>query len=187
VPVAGNGTYTSQPFTPTAAGTYRWLARYSGDANNFPATTICADPAEAVVVTQPGLATPTLTTTASPGGTVALGTALTDTATLAGGVNPTGTISFNLYGPDNATCSGPPVFTGTEPVGGNGTYTSDPFTPTAVGTYRWTASYSGDAANRPVATACGDPAETVTVTGGPTQFVPTLTTTASPGVVLGVR
>ena len=32
-PVAG-GPVTSGPFTPTAPGVYRWLAAYSGDANN---------------------------------------------------------------------------------------------------------------------------------------------------------
>jgi uncharacterized repeat protein (TIGR01451 family) len=181
--VMGNGTYTSDPFTPTQAGTYQWIATYSGDANNFPAQTICSDPAETVVVV-PGLITPTLTTTASPGGPP--GTVLTDTATLGGGVLPTGTITFRLHGPDDATCSAPPVATSTLPVGGNGAYTSDPFTATAPGTYRWVASYSGDVAHNPVSTACGDPAETVTITpdgGGPAT--PTLTTQASAGGPVG--
>ncbi len=42
VPVgAGNGNYTSLPFSPTVAGTYRWTAAYSGDANNLPALGAC--------------------------------------------------------------------------------------------------------------------------------------------------
>lgn len=42
VTVNGNGTYTSTPsFTPTTAGTYRWIANYSGDANNAPTANAC--------------------------------------------------------------------------------------------------------------------------------------------------
>jgi hypothetical protein len=49
-------------------------------------------------------------------------------------------------------------------VTGNGSYaTPAGFTPTAAGTYWWTASYSGDTANNPAATACGD--ESVTIVG----------------------
>ena len=44
--VAGNGSYTSDAFTTLAAGTYRWVAAYSGDAGNNPVTTLCNDPAE---------------------------------------------------------------------------------------------------------------------------------------------
>jgi hypothetical protein len=49
--VAGNNFYTSETFRPSAPGSYQWVASYSGDANNQPATTICADPSGAVVVT----------------------------------------------------------------------------------------------------------------------------------------
>jgi hypothetical protein len=49
--VWGNGQYTSDAFTPGVAGTYQWLARYSGDANNWAAGSICADAAHAVVAT----------------------------------------------------------------------------------------------------------------------------------------
>jgi hypothetical protein len=189
VPVNGNGQYQSGSFSPTVVGTYRWRATYSGDANNLgEGPTPCLDPAETVDVTSvgpgPGPTTPTLTTTASPG--VAVGGVVSDTATLAGGNNPTGTITFSLFGPADATCAGPPVFTSTVPVNGNGQYQSGPFTPTTAGTYRWQATYSGDANNNPVGpTACGDPAETVVVTAAPGPTTPTLTTTASPGVAVG--
>ena len=39
------------------------------------------------------------------------------------------------------------MFTTTKAVNGNGAYTSAAFTPTLVGTYRWVASYGGDANN----------------------------------------
>jgi hypothetical protein len=160
-PVVGNGSYTSASFTPTVVGTYRWIAAYSGDANNPPVATACNDANEDVVVS--AVAPVTLTARASPD--VKLGGQVSDTATLANGVNPTGTITFRLFGPGNATCTGTATFTSTKPVSGNGSYTSAPFTPSVVGTYRWIAAYSGDANNSPVSTVCNAPGQTVRVTG----------------------
>src|SRR5437764_14322393 len=119
-------------------------------------------------------ATPQLATQASAGGFPA-GLAIFDVATLGQGQNPTGAITFNLFGPDNATCSGTPIFTSTKTVAGNGNYTSDSFTTNAAGTYRWVASYSGDANNTPVTSTCSDPAESVSVA----KKTPTLSTQAS--------
>jgi len=108
---------------------------------------------------------------------ITLGQQTSDTATLSNGFGQTGTITFRLFGPNNATCAGAPVFTSIQAVGGNNTYSSTPFTPTAAGTYNWTASYSGDANNPPTTTACGDPNESVTVNPVPT---PTPSPTATP-------
>src|SRR3989442_3622613 len=59
-PVSGNADYTSSSFTAIQAGTYRWIASYSGDLNNNAAgPTACADAAEAVEVTK---ASPALST-----------------------------------------------------------------------------------------------------------------------------
>ncbi|MCA1656853.1 MAG: hypothetical protein LC713_03940 [Actinobacteria bacterium] len=77
VNIAGNGSYVSAPFFASSAGTYKWRARYSGDAINQPFTSPCDDPDEVTVVTQ---ASPVLTTNATASGL--LGTAITDTATL---------------------------------------------------------------------------------------------------------
>ncbi|HEX6596155.1 MAG TPA: hypothetical protein VF045_04420, partial [Acidimicrobiales bacterium] len=104
-------------------------------------------------------ATPVLSTTASPNAPV--GANIFDVASLGLGDNPTGTITFRLYGPDDATCAGPPIFTSTKPVAGNGTYNSDSYQTVSAGTYQWVASYSGDANNDAVSTACADPNEQV--------------------------
>ncbi len=48
-------------------------------------------------------------------------------------------------------------------MNGNGNYNSGNFTPAAVGTYYWTAAYSGDANNLPATTFCGDPGESSVV------------------------
>jgi sugar lactone lactonase YvrE len=169
VGVGGNGTYsTPVGYKPAAAGVYEWVAFYSGDGNNTPASGNCGD--EQVTISQ---SAPTLTTTPNPSRTV-IGTVLQDTATLANGFAPTGQITFTLYqGPD---CSGSPVATEKVTVNGNGAYgTANGFQAIAPGTYQWTASYSGDANNSPVGSPCGEEQVTVTSVG-----TPTLTTTPSP-------
>jgi hypothetical protein len=153
------GDYQSAAFTPTAAGTYHLVASYSGDANNAGTATSCGDSAETVVVTQ---ADPAITTSASPV-SVRSGGAVGDTAVLSGGSNPQGTITFRLYGTDDSACTAAPVFVGQQNVNGNGSYASPTPTPEAPGTYRWVATYSGDANNAGAATSCGDHGETVVV------------------------
>jgi hypothetical protein len=102
----------------------------------------------------------TAITTAATSGTV--GDEISDTATLAGATEGAGgTITFNLYGPSaTPDCSTDPVFTSTVDVSGNGDYVSGGFTPSAAGSYYWTASYSGDDANFPSAGECGADGET---------------------------
>ena len=175
VALAGS-TATSGGFVPTAPGTYRWTAVYSGDALNESVTSACNAPNESVVISR---ATPTISTQASPGGPP--GTALTDTATVSGGFNPTGSVVFRLYGPNDATCAGAPVFTSTVALAG-GTATSGPFTPTVPGIYRWTAVYGGDANDEPATSACNAPNESATIG----RATPTISTQASPGGLLGV-
>lgn len=53
IPVGGNGNYNSGIYSPTQAGTHRWVALYSGDGNNDPALSPCNAPNESVVVTLP--------------------------------------------------------------------------------------------------------------------------------------
>lgn len=166
--VNGNGVYNSDRFTPSVSGVYRWVAVYSGDANNRPAgPTRCGGRSEQVTVTL--AADPQLTSSAS--GAVTLGGAIYDTAHLSGGVGPTGTITFRLYQSANGTCRGDPVFTSVATVSGNGDYTSQSFTPATAGVYRWIDDYSGDAGNKPAGpTGCGDSAEFAIVR--PTNIVP---------------
>lgn len=110
-----------------------------------------------------------------------LGGPVLDTATLSGGSSPTGTITFKAFGPNDASCSGPVAFTSAVAVSGNGSYTSAPFTPGAVGTYRWTADYSGDAGNAPSSSPCNAPNESVAVN----PFVPPPCTQTLTGDVVG--
>jgi uncharacterized repeat protein (TIGR01451 family) len=160
VPVTRAGNYTSPPVTPTDAGTYRWVATYSGDPTHTPAATGCGDAGESADLSK---ATPAITTSVSAA-SVAFGHTVGDAAVLTGAVRPTGTITFRLYGPDDATCSRAPVFVADQHVGVGSDSTPSPTpTPELAGTYRWVATYSGDANNAGASTTCGDRAETFVV------------------------
>ncbi len=163
-------TATSNPFTPTQPGTYRWIASFTGDANNLPVAGACNAPNESTVVNR---AATTIETSAPSSIVLGFGT-LYDSARVYGRVDPQpgAMIDFRLYGPDDATCAGTPVF---ESLGvpysvAGGPENSAEFEPTQAGTYRWIASYSGDANNAPVAGACNDAGETSIV--DPAPFAP---------------
>jgi hypothetical protein len=162
----------SAPYTTTAVGTYRWVATYTGDADNASVSSGCQD--EQVVIGQ--AQTAVVTTVPSPGGPV--GTPIGDTATVSGGFAPTGTVTFALFPPGDATCAGPPVFTSTNALTG-GIASSDPFPTAAVGTYRWIATYGGDANNAAAGSGCQ--VEPVTTT----QAAPAIATTPSAGGPVG--
>src|SRR5262249_34165062 len=138
--VNGNGTYmasTTLPTTGMVAGTYTWTALYEGEAQNNAAAGNGLGAEETGV----NPASPTLVTKATAAlrrGTTA--PTLTDTALLSGGSFPTGSIVFTLTGPGGF------MFTQTDTVNGNGTYTATatlPTTGTVAGTYTWTAIYEG--------------------------------------------
>jgi uncharacterized repeat protein (TIGR01451 family) len=175
ITVHGDGTYGPVSFTPASAGTYRWIASYSGDAKNAATAGACNADGENDTVNK---LSPTVVTHASA--TVQVGGQITDTATLAGGFNPTGTITFRLYGPNDATCA-TVIATRTRPVAGNGDYVSNPFTTATAGTYRWIANYGGDANNDATANVCNATNESVVIT----QAHPTIATLATEGGAQG--
>ena len=172
----GDGPYGPTSVTPTTAGTYYWIASYTGDLpNTKSATTACGDTGETSTLPP---ATPAISTTATAG-PVVVTTALDDTAHLSGtvpepgGVTPAkGTITFTLYGPELSTsvCS-TTLATRVVNVSGNGDYVASSgstgtgsLTPIVPGIYNWIAVYSGDLPNDPgVSTACGDANESTTV------------------------
>gem|GEM_PF-2912953 len=127
---------------------------------------------------------PSITTFASPD--VQLGGQLTDQARVTGLVNPiaTATVTFRLFPPSDTVCTGTPVFVNPQTVtlsGTTATATSAAFTPTVAGTYRWTATYDGDANNLPVAGLCNDANENRSVTPPPPPPPPPVVCTPPPG------
>jgi hypothetical protein len=166
----GVASVTSANYTPTAAGSYYWIASYSGDNNNVTVAGDCGDSGETSTVTK---AAPDITTLADASATLPAGT-LSDTASLSGlTTDATGTVIFRLYGPDATpgapTCDVGSLAFSSTPIAivnnGDGTATAESpdFTPTASGTYFWIASYSGDANNADVSGDCGDANETSVV------------------------
>ena len=122
--------------------------------------------------------TPTLSQSSTATRTAGVGT-VTDVVTVSAGTAAgTGSLTVRLWA--DAACT---VAVGT-PVtltvaGADGvSYSAAVPTPTAAGTYFWTAAYSGDADDDPAASVCGAPGSTVVVTPGPAAA---LTFTTQPG------
>jgi len=179
--VSTNGPFASGSFgPPLVAGTYQWVAVFSGDANNNSASSGCGS--EPVKIT----ASPTIVTTPSET-SGSLGDLLNDTADLEGGSNfdGNGEITFNLYGPNDPTCQGEPAYTETVPADHNGSdYATSNSTVTAdeAGTWNWTASFFGDDNNNPVSSGCGE--ESVVITASPTIVTTPSETSGSVGDLL---
>ncbi|HEY3183545.1 MAG TPA: hypothetical protein VGJ77_11955 [Gaiellaceae bacterium] len=105
-----------------------------------------------------------LTTTATA--SVTVGNPISDTAHLTAGPGAGGTITFHLFASlDDCNAGTNEINTGLSPVtvNGPGDYNSGNYTPTATGTYYWTAAYSGDPNNDSSSTACGDANESSVV------------------------
>ena len=180
-PVAVSNTTPTVPSgaaTVTAAGDYCWSAHFHSTTTGVPDSNDNGEN-ECFTVTP---VTPALPTTAGPD--VVLGNPVTDSADLSGtsnqpgtpAINPTtagapagGTITFTLVKNDCTTLA---TGTGTNPqsvpVNGNGTYGPVNFTPDAVGTYHWKATYTpatGDPNNLTSTfnSDCSDTSETVVV------------------------
>jgi hypothetical protein len=136
----GSGHATSDSYTPALAGTYYFLAVYSGDANYNGSQS--GNTAEPLVVNPlvPGK-TASSTATLLSATTITVGDNITDTATVTGtGVTPTGTVIFKVS-PDGVTFT---AFGATKTLNGSGHATSDSYTPALAGTYYFLAVYSGD-------------------------------------------
>jgi sugar lactone lactonase YvrE len=151
-------------FAADANGAATPIANIVGAATTF-------EQPEGVAIAGPSLASSATVTTAVSNAAIGTFTPTSDTATIAGGTSPTGSLVFKLFGPGDPTCSAAPAYTSPlVNVNGDGQYPSPAFTPTQQGTYSWQVLYSGDANNAAVTTACGDPAETVTVGFNPNGY-----------------
>src|SRR5205823_3835243 len=154
VAVDGNGEYaTPHGASPTQAGTYYWVATYSGEANNKEAVSGCAEERG-----KHGSAPPTIETVKEPAaGTV--GETFKDTAKLTDQFHARtgGTVSFYLFNDTASAASDTLPYTTLfrSAVDGNGEYaTPHGASPTQAGTYYWVATYSGEANNKEAVSGC---------------------------------
>ena len=150
-----SGSATSADYTPLAAGTYYFQARYFGDGNYNAANSGATDEPLSVSV-----ATPTVTTLLNAT-SITLSQGVHDTATVAGlgGSFPAPSGSVTFY----VSTDGGNTFT---PFGGSvslvsGSATSVDYTPLTAGNYYFQARYSGD--NNYNAASSGVTAEPLTV------------------------
>jgi hypothetical protein len=125
VPVSGDGVYTSPTYTPSVAGTYRWVIIYGGDTNHTLGYTIC----QPVVVGSP----PSVTSSAAA--TLVAGASGNFTITTAAGspaattLSAAGTLPVGVTFTDNG--DGTATFHGTPGAQTGGSY---PITITAANT-----------------------------------------------------
>jgi hypothetical protein len=130
-------------------------------------------PSTPIIVTEP----PPITQVNSATASVTIGDPISDTATLSNATSDAGgTITFHLYSDADCTFE---LSTDLSPasVNGSGNYNSGDVTPTEVGTYYWTGTYSGDANNLSTSTSCGNAGETSVVSSAPTTIAAAQTLT----------
>ena len=147
VPVAGNGTFSSDPLVARQPGTYSFGASYSGDAANQGATDPC-DPSGPVV--QVYRRTPQV----KPRARLTEGNQISIRAHLSAAASPSGVINFRLYRPGDKQCKRKPAFSGGVTVKSNGNYLLAQYFATKPGVYRLSVGYSGDQRNRPYKPTC---------------------------------
>ena len=153
MPVNGEGTYSmpaGSGFQPDMAGTWQWIAVYSGDATNGYSSSGCGN----APVTVQASSTSSIAVSQNSATSVVGAGILVDSATLSGGFNPTGTVTFYLFDPAQTSSATPDPgsyrFAYQIPVNGDGTYSipaDSGFVPDKVGTWQWIAVYSGDTNN----------------------------------------
>ncbi|MFC7725514.1 hypothetical protein ACFQW6_10375 [Nocardioides sp. GCM10028917] len=167
VAVNGNGTYdTPNPqFTPTSAGTYHWVAVYSGNDPNTNGTThnaACGDVNEDVVVTSVKSSMSTAQTWVP-----------NDSATItapAGSGSLAGKVTFTLY--NTSDCTGAVLYGPVDravdgPVAGVTVETSNATDVTASGAFSWSVSYdSTNAAQEDIPASCHETSALTIANGG---------------------
>lgn len=137
------------PVALLVAGTHSHRFSYSGDANNNAVSSVCN-------VLPVAKATPVLNGTFDTGDKP-ITTLANGTVTISGGINTTGTITLTLHRPDDPDCTGAPFGSfGNTVTPNDPSTTTVSFNPNATGTYRWKATYSGDANNNAVTIPCGN-------------------------------
>ena len=144
---SGSGTAQSSSQTFSTAGSYSWIAVYSGDTNNNGVTS--GSTVEPLTV---GLASPSISTQL-PWKSALVGQSAYDTATLSGATsNAGGTVTYYYY--SNIGCSAPGTLVSTVTVAKGIVPNSATVPFNTAGKYSWNAVYSGDANNNGATSAC---------------------------------
>jgi LPXTG-site transpeptidase (sortase) family protein len=177
---SGKGTFTTAAFKPSKPGWYVYQEVVPGDAGTIGLTTPCNVASERFQVqVQPKVVTTVSSQTTAPGASV------TDTVKVSGLLGEHATVQAALYGPFGSTkaivCTGTPVWTGTIDVPADGTYTTQPFTPTVAGYYTYHETIAAAGFVRAAKTTCADTAETTVLPGKPSIVTQVSNQNVAPG------
>ena len=170
--VSGDGTYGPASYTPTAAGTYDWIATYSGDPpNTLGVASLCGDEASVIIQLQPTM-------------TTAQRFRPNDSATVtvtSGAGNLAGTIRFQLFVNDSG-CAGTAVYdsgeiditTGTGTGLSRTVSTSNTTEYVTTGTtFSWLVTYtSTNSGQKNVTATCNAENSSITIDNGGTFNTP---------------
>jgi hypothetical protein len=165
--INANGSYGSGSFTPSGtapqiAGTYEWVASFSGDGNNTAASTKCGDNGEQSLVKKRATTVPT--------GQKIVISDFAKVASAAG--TPTGTVNFQLYREPSSNCTANKIYdSGPVTLNANGLANTDdapngkPPTLSTNNTYSWLVAYTPTSGSGFLAStsACGT--EQLTISG----------------------
>lgn len=162
----GDGEYVTDPVTLTTPGYYTYREWIDESETVAAAATACAEVAETTVVR----GTPAITTQISAQETTP-GAQVTDSVVVSGLGTLAATVNVELWGPyptrEAISCEGTPFWTGTMPVNGDGTYTTEPVTLGAAGYYTYRESIAEGEAFAAVVTACAEVSETTIARAAP--------------------
>ena len=147
VKVAGNGTFSSDPFVPPRPGRYSFVASYSGDGANQATSEPCDSKSQVIRVLKRA-------PKVKPRAQLIGRKRISIRARLSGGASPSGVISFRLYLPGDRKCRGKAAFGGGLRVKSNGIYSLAEYFATKSGVYHLVVGYSGDRRNKRYTAAC---------------------------------
>src|SRR5439155_305211 len=154
VAVSADGDYSTPTGASPEAGTYYWVASYSGDANNAPAASGCEDEPE---IGRASCRERGKTPEPAVGWDGASFKGKATIFGLAGSISraEVGRRLGDVTGVQ--TCALPMLSSdGPVAVSADGDYSTPTGASPEAGTYYWVASYSGDANNAPAASGCED-------------------------------
>jgi hypothetical protein len=176
----GPGTYTTPVATVSQPGWYVFEIAVPGDSANAGARSSCADPTERFFAqTQPSL------TTQVSSANVAAGSPVFDRLTVGSLGGTPVTAIVDLYGPfashTAVSCTGTPIWSGSVSVSRNGTFATEPFTPTVPGVYSYQATIGSTTLVRGSKGACGEAGETTMVPAAPAVVTRASAAVTKPG------
>lgn len=146
--VASGAVGISDDFTFNTLGTFYWLAQYGGDGQNNAAVSACV----ALAVVDAAAAVIEVVVVPNP---IAAGASAGGYATLSGVTGTAGgTVVYAVYANGACTTQVSPAKTSTKTVVNGVAPASDVFPFATVGTFYWTAVYSGDGSNAGDTSAC---------------------------------